>query len=464
MHPIFAANRPLIYFVYGLVFFVLGLAIALQSRRHSRLLLARHLGWLAAFGLLHGLHEWGDLFIPIQQAGLPAPIYSMLLTLQLGLLAGSYACLFQFGVGLLRPLAPRWRWVRWVPRAVFLTWAIGTTALLTTTSISVVDWQVTSGILARYLMGLPGAGVAAVALYTRAPALITPLGLTRTRRMLRLAALALGGYAVMSGLVVPPASFFPANQLNTRIVEDALGIPVPVYRALLGLGLTLAFIQVLEVFDLEIDHRMDAMERRQILASERDRIGRDLHDRMLQSVYAAGLVLAACRETVGARGTAGAAASLDAATLALEGAVDDIRGHITELRSGPRAVNLAAGLRELPEIRALRSLADVAVEVDLPDDLTIDADVIGHCLAVAGEALSNTARHSQARHIRLRADAGAGTIRIAVDDDGRGLPADLIPGYGLRDMHERARIVAGSLVLDSAPGHGTRVTLTVPLA
>ncbi|MEW6239383.1 MAG: hypothetical protein AB1564_01050, partial [Chloroflexota bacterium] len=59
----FEINHQLILFVYGLVFFVLGLAIILQTRRSSRLELARSLRWLAAFGITHGFHEWGDLFI-----------------------------------------------------------------------------------------------------------------------------------------------------------------------------------------------------------------------------------------------------------------------------------------------------------------------------------------------------------------------------------------------------------------
>jgi hypothetical protein len=53
----FALNQTIILFIYGQVFFVLGLAITWQSRRHSRLDLARSLGWLGAFGLAHGLHE-----------------------------------------------------------------------------------------------------------------------------------------------------------------------------------------------------------------------------------------------------------------------------------------------------------------------------------------------------------------------------------------------------------------------
>ncbi|HUF07464.1 MAG TPA: hypothetical protein VMP86_08780, partial [Candidatus Binatia bacterium] len=59
---LFETNRIIVLSVYGQVFFVMGLAVALQSRQRSKLPLARPLGWLAGFGLLHGLMEWGYLF------------------------------------------------------------------------------------------------------------------------------------------------------------------------------------------------------------------------------------------------------------------------------------------------------------------------------------------------------------------------------------------------------------------
>src|SRR5690348_11021388 len=66
LHNVFDANRVIILAVYGQVFFVLALGIALHSWRHSRLALARNLQWLAAFGLTHAMYEWGDIFIPFQ--------------------------------------------------------------------------------------------------------------------------------------------------------------------------------------------------------------------------------------------------------------------------------------------------------------------------------------------------------------------------------------------------------------
>ncbi len=120
-HTIFEANREIILFIYGLVFFVLGLAIALQSRRYSRLDLARSLTWLAAFGFTHGLHEWGDLFIPIQARYLNPTIIHFLNLSQLVLLAASFTCLLEFGVALLRPTG-RELLLHGVSAALLLLW------------------------------------------------------------------------------------------------------------------------------------------------------------------------------------------------------------------------------------------------------------------------------------------------------------------------------------------------------
>src|SRR5512139_4077322 len=112
LHNLFTANHIIVLSTYGQVFFVLGLSIALQSWRHSRLALARSLKWLAAFGFAHGLNEWGDLFIPIQAAYLSPATIELLQILHLLLLAASFACLFQFGVALLKPLGKS-AWLSW---------------------------------------------------------------------------------------------------------------------------------------------------------------------------------------------------------------------------------------------------------------------------------------------------------------------------------------------------------------
>ena len=73
----FTENRTLVYFVYGLVFFILGIVILLQTRSYSRLHLARSLPWLGWFGISHGLYEWGDIFIPIQTHNMGESFFSI---------------------------------------------------------------------------------------------------------------------------------------------------------------------------------------------------------------------------------------------------------------------------------------------------------------------------------------------------------------------------------------------------
>jgi hypothetical protein len=98
LRHLISVNAIIVQFVYGLAFFVLGLAIALQSRHSSRLDLARGLSWLAAFGFIHAFVEWGDLFIPLQTTYLNADFITALRHVHLLLLGISFACLFEFGV------------------------------------------------------------------------------------------------------------------------------------------------------------------------------------------------------------------------------------------------------------------------------------------------------------------------------------------------------------------------------
>ena len=97
------ANWIILYAVYGQVFFVMGLVTWLNSRRKSRLELAQALPWLAAFGLTHGLNEWGYIFVPIQAQYLPPAVVDVLIVGHLLLLVLSFFFLFQFGVKLLLP-------------------------------------------------------------------------------------------------------------------------------------------------------------------------------------------------------------------------------------------------------------------------------------------------------------------------------------------------------------------------
>lgn len=462
LQEILQINRPLVFFVYGLVFFLLGFAILLQSRQHSRLILARSLHWLALFGITHGLHEWGDLFIPLQRTYLAAPMIALLQIGQVGLLAVSFTCLFQFALILLRPLPPKWRWLRWLPVTALILWALAALMALTNTTTALRQWLTLSNITARYFLGGPAALLAAYSLRYQTAKLIAPLHEPRILRMLKLASWSLAGYGLMAGVLVPPGSFFPANWLHGALAEQYLGIPVTILRSGFGFVLMIAIVRALEIFDLEMARTLSSLEEAQILTAERERIGRDLHDRTLQSIYAVGLLLKATRRQLELPENARIAQGIAQAEQTLDQAITEIRQHIAELRTQPATLNLDDGLRRLVHDSALQSIAEVELEIDLPTDQTLSPHQVRHLLAITGEALSNVARHAGARHVRVIAQAATGRLRLTITDDGVGIPADYVPGYGLRNMHERTRLLGGELHIESVPGRGTSLQLVAP--
>lgn len=462
LHHIFVLNRPIIFFIYGQVFFILGLAIALQSWRHSRLMLARSLKWLAAFGFTHGLHEWGDLFIPIQAEYVPQPLVDLFFGLQLLLLAISYACLFQFGVETLRPLPARQRWLRYLPGAVLAVWIFWALGPSLTNIPTVAEWYTHNNILARYSMGFPGAFLAAYGLRRQAHLLIAPLRTPHILRNLRLVGVALAGYAILGGLVVPPANFFPANWLNTVQFEGWFYIPIQVYRSLLGLMMALGIISSLEVFRQELDRQLHSMEETQMLVTERERIGRELHDNTLQTIYAAGLLLKPLHHDLTETGAALQAQRVQQSLDLLNQTVADIRSHIGALQPKCSSQSLNAGLRELTEAQYLRSLLEIELTVNLPEGRSLSPTQVGHLLTIANEALSNVARHAHASQVQIKASAIDNLLCLEIKDNGHGLTADYVAGYGLRNMQDRARMLGGEMLLESQPGHGTTVTIRIP--
>ena len=274
--------------------------------------------------------------------------------------------------------------------------------------------------------------------------------------------LALIGYGVLAGLVVPPAAFWPASWLNTANILRWTGIPVPVFRSLFGLMLTVAIIRTLEVFRAELDHRLDSMEETAVLAAERERIGRELHDGTLQTIYASGLLLQATAKELPADVAESTQARLEQSMQLLNQAVAEIRGYIGALRAPSSGGSLAAGLQELTADRSLRSAVEVRLALDLPADRPISPTRVGHLLAIASEALSNVGRHAEATEVHLSANAAADGLCLAIADNGRGLPADYVPGYGLRNIRDRARLLGGRMTLVSEPGRGTTINVVVP--
>lgn len=453
----FAVNHPLILFVYGQTFFVAGLAIALQSRKNSRLPLARSLSWLAAFGLLHGFNEWGDLFLPLQRQFLSDPAINLLSAFQLILLALSFACLFQFGIELLRPLPKRWIWLRAVPASVFILWLLGPFWLGLVLIPNNREWYAITNSLARYLLCLPGGLLAGLALTRQTAKQIRPLNLLKIEQMLRLAAAALVAYAFLGGLLTLPAPLFPASWLNTENFIRLFIIPPQVFRSLAGLALALAIVRTLEVFDLETERLIHRMEEAQVIAAERERLSRDLHDGALQQIYAAGLLAQSLQK----QATPPLKDGLDQLVMAINHSIQQLRQFLTQMQQPVETIELIPTLENF--LAEIRPMLAVETQWEITRPLQLTPEQINHILAFTREAISNAIRHSDSERIEVFAQCRENRLRLSVRDFGRGLPETIEAGFGLRNMGDRAHLLGGELSFESQPGKGTTVILEIPL-
>jgi signal transduction histidine kinase len=459
-HEFFVRNESLVLFVHGQVFFVLGLVIAWQSRQHSRLDLARNLGWLGLFGIAHGLYVWGDVFIPIQATYLSQVWIETLLMAQTVLLAFSFAALFQFGVEALGGPYPTVRWIQFIPGLLLVVWMA---AFLWTSQVprrNATEFVTLADIWARYLLGIAGAVVAAVGLNAQTRQRMPMQESASLSRAFQVASLALVSYAVLGGLVVPPAPFFPASIINTDTVLNVLGVPVQVLRSVVGLVLVVSIVRGLEVFRIEVDRRLEEMEQAHTLMSERERISRELHDGAIQTVYTAGLIAESVRKKLPAADPL--AIRLDSVISALDHAIHDLRQFIGNLEPKPPGRDLVTELRQLADDSQLRSLVEVDVRVIPNDDALLFPTGASHVRAIVNEALSNIARHAGARHAWIVAERANGELILTIADDGDGVPDQRAAGFGLRNMRDRARLLGGTLSINPRAPRGTQVVLTIP--
>lgn len=197
---------------------------------------------------------------------------------------------------------------------------------------------------------------------------------------------------------------------------------------------------------------------------ERDRISRDLHDSVIQMIYAVTLSLDDVPDLVTSAPDE-ARQRVDEAIDALHGVIRDIRHFIFGLRpllldSG----SLNDGLQRLAGELQRNTATEISIRGEAPEDLPLT--IVTDLLAVAREALSNVTQHAKAERAWIVMTAGDGQMTLEIGDSGQGIPADRPPGHGhngLANMRARTDALRGSFAIDSSPGVGTRIIVSVPV-
>ncbi|MET7400989.1 GAF domain-containing sensor histidine kinase [Dactylosporangium sp. NPDC005572] len=207
--------------------------------------------------------------------------------------------------------------------------------------------------------------------------------------------------------------------------------------------------------------RARSQDERELLAvvGDRERIARDLHDVVIQRLFAAGMQLQGAARVPN---RAEQQERIDRVVDDLDATIRDIRGSIFELRAVP-GDSLRAELRRLvDEARAPLGFRP-DLRLDGPIDTAVTTPVRKALPAVLREALSNVAKHAQATSTRVTVDTRSGGVTLVVEDNGRGCdPATNPEGNGLRNMRARAEDLGGTCTVEPAAAAGTRLTWHVP--
>ncbi len=197
---------------------------------------------------------------------------------------------------------------------------------------------------------------------------------------------------------------------------------------------------------------------------EKIQLGRDLHDGIIQSLYAAGLTIESARAVVSAD-PAEADRQLARCREHLNQTIRDIRSYISGLApENLRSSGFTDALHAL--VRELGGGRDTGFELRIDDDATaqLSPEQSTETLQIAREAISNSLRHGGASQLQVRLHAGEGAVSLLVQDNGHGFdPAHASAGHGLANMRARAERSGGTLRVESSDGGGTRVVFTLPV-
>jgi len=495
----------LILFIYGLAFFSLGLALLVESGRSSELMLARTIRLLAGFGLLHGTHEWLDLLEHSLDLYYDRALPAVLIWLRLSLLVGSFLALLAFGEGLLQYeqgiTRPLWRITLGA-----LGWYFASALLVQFIyELEEAQWATAANVLARYVIGIPGAMLACLALW-RQRRTFQEQGMGLFVSDLTIAAVALAIYGIGGQIFVPKSVIFPAQYINNDLFLTIFGFPVQLMRAAVAVVVAFSMIRVLRALEVENRQQIDAMrETEQRSLRELERLNQELHaaneekaqllDEVRRRDAMRGVLLQRITAAQEAERRRIARELHDETGQALTGLAMGLRGMSAKLSQQPEAALLTrlegiatAALGDLrvlindlrpPQlddmglVAALRWMASRCVEINgLPvrfelegDPIPLPPEVETTLFRIAQEGLHNIVKHSQAQQACIRI-AFAETLTLEIWDNGKGFdpvgalePNTGRTAWGLLGMQERAGLIDGVLTLESELNQGTTLRL-----
>ncbi len=473
----------LIYFVYGLAFFCLGIAVLLEGDRSLDERLRLALRPLAVFGILHGINEWMDMFKRIEPLQDNPAGEAIFFFANITILAFSFLSLSGFGFSLLAPNMRIRRLSLLAPLFLAAIWAFGLNILSGKYHIMPGFCQVACA-WTRYAIGIPAALAASIGLVAQQRN-FRQAGMAKFGRDSLVASIAFAWYGIAQ-FFVAPSRLPPSTFINEELFEHWFNFPVQLLRAGLAVVIAVYVIRFMRSFDTEIQQQISHLQKlqldeaqkreemrggliKQIVAAqeaERQRIARELHDETGQSLTAIGLGLRGISTQIGNENTKVTQnmRKLEAMTT---NSLNELQRMIANLRPAHLDdLGLAAAIRWY--VNDLRNHTDIDIHLKFEgDEVKVSDEVKIALYRIIQEAITNAIKHSQATNVFINLNFLDKRVMVEIEDDGVGMDMSRFntqkhSSWGLLGMQERTKLLNGSFIIDSKVGRGFRISASLP--
>ena len=452
----------LLYLIYGYAMITMGIfALKQKDVKMIDLYLVKSLKYLGYFGIFHGASEWISMIIKLELY----PESNLYLTnINQIIKAISFAFLLYFGLDLL-PLRERTkRKALKAPIILFLIYASGFIMLIANYGLEyhLLDTKFNTVVM-RYSLMFPSCMISAVALFINAWLIEKTRSSEISKRYMNLAWVFII-YGILEGLIVSKANFFPANIVNKELFIEYFKFSPLFIKAFIGFVINFLLIKVMETFNWEQEEKLNKLEKLRIASEERRKLALEIHDSIIQGLYAVGL-------------------KVEYLSLNKDG--DKTRDILGEIKSGLN--NTISKTREFISSTSLDkiecedlkcNIEELIAQLSGTQNIRINLNckvspyMIGHLSPekstqiyyIIQEALSNVIKHSGANQVDILMEGRYDLLYITIEDNGKGFSTDAVnplKQFGIASMKDRTERIGGVFIIKKVKT-GTLIELKIP--
>ncbi|MBF0515587.1 MAG: sensor histidine kinase [Nitrospirae bacterium] len=483
-HIHFEHDLDVIYFIYGLSFFIMGYSILTQCKPNSIYKIGSIIWMLGLFGVLHGINEWLDMWALIKGRT------ALLDYTRWGVAIVSYCFVMDFGLRMC------FRGIRKVQGGALSIdiWLIAFIVVaIAVFSARSDDFLITSNILSRYFLGLTGAlltGAGFIMYYYREDENLK--NAANMKYKFWILGMSFFIYGILGGLIVPKGDFFPSNILNVEWFHSVTNLPVRLIR---GIFITISALNIgsiLSTFQRETNYRLEealahrrtiedellasrqrlrslATRLQSLIEKERTRIARELHDELGQSLTSLKIDIDELLISNATTDRVVLIAQIYDIEKSIDSIIDRMHNIATELR--PSILDQLGLLAAIEwQARKFEQRTGIKCNIRYTTKTTsalgsLGAETSTTVFRVFQEAITNVCRHANANKVNAFMYNRDGVLVIKIVDDGIGIEDHKIfdnSSLGILGMRERVAMCGWQLLIKGKAGVGTSVKIVIP--